>query len=596
MAAFELTSADFDDKSHGYEPSAEDFAEVDLADSLRQNHPYLYKAAELLSKSPRANSFVEALSDNPIAEAGLSGGPALINAFGNAINMFNELRGKPKVVPKLESGFEEPKTLPGKIGSGIGSLVGSGAAQLLVPGGATLAGGAATGFAQGEGGLLSRGMDALSGLLIPGVLHGGKMIKSARNIKNETKNIASLELDKQINQEQVESAKQALANKLNKELRPLGKDEDKIVDALADVTPSSESVAKQAVANSLKEAGKSIGEKYNKLYSEFNESEAGQRLIKDPLKSTNINKEYGISHNAFSKRTKELMGSSGKVSDYIDLWKQIRDEASNLKQLARTATEHGLKNKYQNEAKSLSKLRDDIDSRITGTLTDAEKKAYQDIQSGYSQERIPFTHKPVLKSATSNLPNIPDDVHGALNSIGSPRLMETLKKEFPGVVAAITAHDVGNLMKVPGGIKNLPSKMIEHFTKGDFGDFINPEVKGGLSLLAENKKKQELLKSALKKIQTTETGRAVHANAIEDIIKQTPWLGKPFKDIETQQKAFRLVKDKLVHAGLSKQKLIEEMKKYKSAYSASKTAGIAAGLYGNAKKRSRSGDITDALQ
>lgn len=582
---------------------------------LQSDHPFIYGLAEKIAQHPKIASLVKSAANSPITEAGLSTGPALANAYGNMINFPTEITTGNKIVPKFERHFEEPKNLSGKIGSTIGDIVGKTIGFIGSPlKSATISGALATGAAQGEGGIVPRSLDALVGLLLPGILHTGKLLGSVRKSKLLGKDISNLELQKAQAERGVFGAKEALANKLSNEIQPIKSSKEALKNSLEDLAGNSDASVKQSVGNLTKKAEKDISKKYNNLYEGFNEGEGGQSLVKDPIKIENLSKDYGLSPDDFSNDSKKLIeklvGKSvtnpegkiispstgkvinqssnsleqakpAKVEDYVNLWKQLRAEVAEYKHSSKLAQTPEAKRTFREKANQLEKLSDDVNLKSMKSLTDAQQKEYSNIQKGYLNERVPFLEKPLLKNATDKFPEIPDNYFEKLNNLGVPDLLKTFQKEHPELVNAITKHDIRN-------ISQLSTSKLKELINGDFGKFIPKNIKDTLNQLHLHKSAQELLTKALGKVNTSEIGRKVKASDINDIIKSRPDLSKPFTNVEKEQKRLRGIKDALVDTGFKLKDAEEQLKKYKKVGSIAKLGLAPAATYLGISKSKRS--------
>lgn len=593
------------------------FNEKNGNSDLKDAHPLIYSLAEKLAKHPDLAKGVENLANSPVSEAALSAGPALINAFKNMANLApvklkenglgverRTVNDKP-LYEQTKRGFPEPKNLKGKIASIVGSILGAGTAMVAVPGSGTIGGGLATGFAQGEGGMGKRSLDAMIGLLLPGILHGAKFGKDVLKSKEINKNINALERQKAGAESNVVENKLNLADTISKELEPVIQKKSELADSLNKLAGESESASKEAISSSLKNAESKIDKKYKGLYEGFNASEAGQRKISEPVKIENLENDYGLKESDFSNESKSLINKvigkskeipqsehidygtgkplneastkftnikNPKVSDYINLWKQLRAEVGELRYSMKSAATPESKAAFRNKANQLEKLSDDINRKAIGTLSEKEAANYAAIQKGYLKERVPFLEENILKNATGKQPKVPDNFFEKLNGSGIGDLLKSFKSEHPELVDAITKHDIR-------GLSELGSKELNKLIKGDFGRFINTNTRNQLSSLHGHKEAEDLLKKALGKVQTTEVGRKVRSSDIKDIVAKKPELAGGFENIANEQKKVRIFKKQLVDEGFNKEAVSEALSKYKSAVSAAKTAGVPIGAY-----------------
>lgn len=632
----------FQKAKKGFTPSAEHFAKLKQddessvqLDALQSNHPLLFELAKKLAAHPDAAQAVQGLADSPVTETGISAGPAFINAFKNIANLSplkfkSNYQGFPEVEargpeseplsPRMERGFAEPKSVGGKIGSLVGEMLGAGTAFLANPASATLPGALATGFAEGEGGIANRSIDAVIGTLLPGALHAGKFGKKLLDKKKIGANIRGIELEKAQADKSIFNAKESLANQLTKHLNPVTEGKKALTTSLEKLAGESESASKSAVAKAVKETEHSIVKKYNQQYEGFNASNAGQSPVKDPVQIQSLMKEYGLNRDNFSSDTRQLIdkligkseavpesetisvitgkpvnqasikfdqAKAPKVSEYINLWKQLRAEVGDLRHSMSMATTPEAKQAFRSKASKLEKLSDDINRKAMSSLDAKEAAKYSKIQKGYLEERVPFLEKPLLKRATDKFAEIPDNFFSSLNKAGVPELVSHFKSSHPKLVEAITKHDIKSLSR-------LGSEELQELTKGDFGRFITSDAKNMLTSLMEHKKAESLLKGALGKVQASEIGRKVKANDIADIIKARPELAKPFKAVEKEQQRLRELKNALIDEGFKLKDITAELNKYKSAVSAAKTAGVPVATYlGIKKAKSSSRDIND---
>ena len=626
MATYKPNASTFEDWDKEFTPSQEHFAEWDkesapenfkMTDnvSLKGANPIIYGLAEKLAENPNAASAVQGIAESPGVEAALSAGPALVNAFGNVANLPTEITTGNKIVPKMQRPFPEPTDTRGKIGSAIGNVAGAGIGFAASPGSMTIPGGLATGFAQGEGGILPRSLDALVGLLLPGLLHGGKFAKSALKSREASKEISKLGLEKADAERSVFGAKEALADKLSKEVAPIKDNIESLKGALDRAAGSSESVAKQSVANLTQKAEKDITKKYNRLYEGFNAGEGGQSLVKEPIQIDTLAKEYGLTPNDFSSDSKKLIenlvgksvskpegkilsASTGKpinqasisleqakpakVVDYINLWKQLRSEVAEYRHSGKMAQTPEAKRTFRDKANQLEKLSDDINSKAMGSLSKGQQKEYSAIQQGYLNERVPFLEKPLLKNAADRFGEVPDNYFDKLNKSGVPDLLKTFQKEHPELVQAITTHDLRNVSKLNSG-------QLKELIDSDFGKFIPKNVKDTMKGLHLHKSAHELLTKALGKVQASEIGRKVKSSDISDIIKKRPDLAKPFSNVSKEQERLRKLKDALVDAGFKLKDAQEQLAKYKKVGSFAKMAGTPVAAYAGILKAKGSG-------
>jgi hypothetical protein len=635
--AYQPTQEDFDawDKDEsGFSPTEQHFDEWDKEaeqqqqpqkpgidiEKLKAKHPIVYGLAERLAKHPKLDSAVKGVADSPVTEAGISGGTALQNAFRNMINLPSEVTTGEKTVPNMERPFPEPEDLTGQIGSTIGSILGAGTGFAAVPGSMSLPGGLATGFAQGEGGVVNRSIDAMIGMLLPGALHAGKFGKKFVEARRQVKKLGSLEKEKVSADRDVFSAKEKLADKLNSELEPVKQENKLLANSIEQHVGDSESYAKTGVATALKQAKKAITDKYTKLYEGFNSSKAGQSPVKEPLQIESLEKEYGLKPDDFSPDTRKLIdkmigkensipesemisvitgkptnqasiafeqAKTPKVEDYVNLWKQVRAEVSDLKHSASRATTPESARTYRNKANQLEKFSDSVNEKAMGSLDKADAAAYSKIQHGYATEKAPFMEKDLLRAATGKSPVVSDKFFDKLNKEGVGELVNYFKQNHPELVDAITRHDVRGLTKLPvGELKDL--------LKGDFGRFISKDAKDALSSLAQYKEAEDLLGKALGKVQSSEIGRKVRASDINDIIKRKPELGQHFDNVAKEQKRLRDIKNALKDEGFKMEEIKKQLQKYKSAGSAAKTALLPVGAYlGLTKSKGNSRDMDD---
>jgi hypothetical protein len=602
------------------------YPEESRANALQEQHPFLFGLAKKLQNHPTINKALESAAESPITEAGLSAQPALVNAFKNVANLsplkFNikgeglpnvearNLYSKP-LVEKTERAFPEPSTLKGKLGSLAGSILGGGTAFLASPASSTIPGALATGFAEGEGGVINRSVDALIGTLFPGLIHTGKFAKQALKSKEATKNIKNLELEKTASERDVFSSKEKLAKQLNEKSTSVTENKSALTDSLNKLAGESESEAKANVSKELVNASKSIEKKYNGLYEGFNSSKAGQSAVKEPVKIESLEKEYGLKEGDFSPDTKQLINKivgkskeipesehisvitgkptnqasiefkntkEPKVADYINLWKQLRAEVADYRHSMKTATTPEAKRTFREKANKLEQFSDEINHKAMSSLDAKDAAKYSDIQKGYLKERVPFLEENILKRATGKQPKVPDSFFNKLNESGISDLIQTFKSSHPALVNAITKHDIRGLSKL--GVEDL-----NELIHGDFGRFINTTTRNQLNSLQGHKTAESLLKKALGKVQSTEIGRKIHANDINNIIKEHPDLSTPFKNVEKEQERLRKLKDALVDEGFKKKAIDDALSKYKSIGSAAKSAAVPAAVTLGLKKK-----------
>src|ERR1019366_1588086 len=237
-----------------------------IKSTIQKQFPPTGVQPEQETSSQEPSSFqraVSAAANNPITEAAISAGPALVNSLGNVANLIPEVAFGKKLVPKMERPYPEPTDTAGKIGSKIGDIAGSAVGMAAIPGGATtIKGGLAAGFATGEGSFLERLKDSLLGTIMPAGLHAGKFGKAFLDSRKISKNIKELGLQKAAAEKGVFGAKENLANQLNKELNPVKSEKESLAGSLENLAGNSESVSKEAIGREVNKTEKDITSKF----------------------------------------------------------------------------------------------------------------------------------------------------------------------------------------------------------------------------------------------------------------------------------------------------------------------------------------------
>lgn len=606
---------------------------TDSANQIKSKHPFLYKMAEKIAQNPMLSKTVQGLADSPIAEASLSAGTSLINAIKNMANLapfkFDQPFGTEfptisrrsisdePIAPLTERGFPEPKDLTGQLSSLAGSMVGTGIGFAAAPGSTTIPGALATGFAQGEGGIGSRSLEALLATLIPGSIHVGKAFKSYTGKKAQEKLIGALEREKTGEEANLFQSKEDLANKLTNSLEKNKSQKQELIGSLEKFTGKSESLSKKELADSMKKTKKEIFEKYDREYNKFNQSAGGKTEVKKPIDISNFEKEYNLSMSDLSPDTRDMVKKfigeiketkpsedisviTGKpikegetkvikqkptVSNYIDLWKQVRSEIADFKKSSALASTPAERAKFRKKAEKLQKFSSDLNEKAFSSLNKKDAEAYKKLQEGYLKERVPFSEESLLEDATSQRPKIPDNFFKKLNESGMNDLVATIKSNHPDLVEAIAKHDLKN-------IKNMSTQEIKSILEGDLGRFLPKGLQDKISGLHTYKEAEELLKNALGKVQSAELTRKVRASDINEIIKRRPDLQKPFKNIADKQKKIRELKKALLNEGYKLKDIEAQLKKYKTGASLLKTSLVPVAGYAGVKSK-RSPDNED---
>ena len=149
---------------------------------------------------------------------------------------------------------------------------------------------------------------------------------------------------------------------------------------------------------------KDLEEQFNKRYNAFNESKFGQTQVKEPFDFHQIESELdsipGLSEKTkemgsnISRKTiesKDVLGNkkintkeaqSGKVSDYIDFSKQLRDMAYEYTKAAKNAP-YGEAKSYRAAAKKLREVKSQVESKIKNTIGDDAYGHYENINKDY---------------------------------------------------------------------------------------------------------------------------------------------------------------------------------------------------------------------
>lgn len=589
----------------------------------------LMKLAELLQQHPQARETIGEMAQSPITEMGISAGTELINALKNMVDLAPvkfkiqgqdfpgfELRGlsSPRLTEKTERGFPAPTTLSGKAGSLIGSILGGGTAMMAIPGATTIPGGLATAFAQSEGGAKERALSSLSGLIAPGV---AQLIKGGRALvdKNKAKKLyEALRKEEYAAQEGVRKSQTDAAQTINNQLEPIIEQKNELETILNNYVPESKSNAKYLVSNELKKAKEEIKTHYSNLYENFNKSEAGQKNVNSPISIKNFKDETGLDIKNLSPETKKMVESvigkevkaditpdvnlvsaatgkpiapqpskflqaKPKVSEYINLSKQLRDEIYLNKSAAKQADTVARKQRYKSAAEKLQNFKNVVDEKIKKSLSPEEWDSYLKIQEGYKNHVVPFTEVNLLENATDKFPVVPDNFHEKLSGQGVNELMNLLKNNFPDLVHSISKHDLRN-------VANKSADELDSLLKSDFGQFIHKDIKRVIQDLKQRKEAENYLRKALTHVQRSRVGREVKASDIKEIFNKNPELKKPLDSIKAQQERLQKIKNELIEAGFKADEAEKALKKIKLGKSLSAAALSGIGAYTGAKKRS----------
>ena len=275
-------------------------------------------------------------------------------------------------------------------------------------------------------------------------------------------------------------------------------------------TGTSASTAKAELAESLKKVASDISENLSKRYEEFSESPAGKRTISEPIDTKQLSKQYELPTQALSKETLGMLKREPTVNNYIDTWRQVRDEASHARKLSRGDISFGKKQAYVENAKSLEKLADDLNNKARKSLSSEETANFDALQKDYKNLKIPM-RKSTIKKAIAEHPEISTkNFNASMSKIGVPELKDILLKD-----------------------SNFREKLAKH-------DLMDLDV-------TNTKKLQQVLEG--------DTGKALPE-------KQFKELNEHLKDAQEQQKAIEQAKIDLAKYGLEKSEIDAKINKY----------------------------------
>lgn len=275
-------------------------------------------------------------------------------------------------------------------------------------------------------------------------------------------------------------------------------------------TGTSASTAKAELAESLKKVTSDISENLSKRYEEFSKSPAGKRTISEPIDTKQLSKQYELPTQALSKETLGMLKREPTVNNYIDTWRQVRDEASHARKLSRGDISFGKKQAYIENAKSLEKLADDLNNKARKSLSSEETANFDALQKDYKNLKIPM-RKSTIKKAIAEHPEISTkNFNASMSKIGVPELKDILLKD-----------------------SNFREKLAKH-------DLMDLDV-------TNTKKLQQVLEG--------DTGKALPE-------KQFKELNEHLKDAQEQQKAIEQAKIDLAKYGLEKSEIDAKINKY----------------------------------
>ncbi len=252
-------------------------------------------------------------------------------------------------------------------------------------------------------------------------------------------------------------------------------------------------------ATTIGDVGKQLHKAASKLYDDFRDTHG-----KSPIKGDRItNQSLQESHNIYprdlsqtSRKMIEKANSSSNVQSYIDLAKQLRDEASHLRKSAVMEKQYGNKQKMIRRAERIEKLKNGIDSKIESSLSPEGALQHQAANQFYKDYVVPFLTDNTLKGTRSNRPHMPkSNILGHLDKEGYHALKEVLL-DNPETASAIGKHDLRS-------IKLNKIESIKNAIEGDLGRTLTPELKAGLekhyNTLLDSNKTIQAIKTKLKK-------------------------------------------------------------------------------------------------
>ena len=226
-------------------------------------------------------------------------------------------------------------------------------------------------------------------------------------------------------------------------------------------TGASASTAKAELAESLKKVTGDISENLSKRYEEFSESPAGKRTISEPIDTKHLSKQYELPTQALSKETLGMLKREPTVNNYIDAWRQVRDEASHARKLSRGDIPYGKKQAYVENAKSLEKLADDLNNKARKSLSSEEAANFDALQKDYKNLKIPM-RKSTIKKAIAEHPEISTkNFNASMSKIGVPELKDILLKDS-NFREKLAKHDLMDL-----DVTN--TKKLQRVLEGDTG-------------------------------------------------------------------------------------------------------------------------------
>lgn len=271
---------------------------------------------------------------------------------------------------------------------------------------------------------------------------------------------------------------------------------------------NSELESKKALVKVLSKAGKQTTDTFNKDYTDLKDDSIGQSMIKNPLNQNEVDsldinsisgdarkKLNGLLTDKVGRETGLIDPTTGKaliqwvdsgevhnVANYMDLSKQLRNEASDLRYKAKMG-DYGIleKQKFLQQAKDIDKLKDSVLGKVYGSITTEEADKMATLDKNYADIALPFKLDPDIRKAVQNKEISAKSFFNATNQPNRERWQQYMQNAPWGdeYRSAITNHDLRNL-----DLRGLGP--LTTTSRSDIMNSITPEARNAIAQHTDN--------------------------------------------------------------------------------------------------------------
>ena len=332
----------------------------------------------------------------------------------------------------------------------------------------------------------------------------------------------------------------------------------------------SETEAKRQLSSSLQQIKKDYRDQGNQMYESFKMSEAGQRKVAKPFQLFEADKKPGSAWSLLPKNSQDKMlkiigqekkspleawGSNEikeaphKISDYIELNKELRDRAQDYYSEASSPLKSQMeKDAAIQNAKKISELQDKVHQHISESLSTEEQIAYNKIQEHWANMVSPFKRNPLLRNLAEGKVTS-KNVHYALTKEGLSDLRNAILMQHPEFKSVLAKHDIQNI-----NISN--PKAIDKLLKSDAGRDLPIQLQRQLRNHQQLLEQQEQL-AALPAKTRNKVSIAINGAALKKVFEKNPQLKEPFDNVQAEKARLQEIKLKLKEMGISEAEAAE---------------------------------------